>query len=117
MAWQQISIAHMQAVRENRGPRLPSWLGGADPVYAEDPATEFNARILELHSMDSWASVHQAWQDGFCRSIGLAEDVPEHRLLDAEKCPWLGGDPPLAVITGSCEHHEEHLNEASATIK
>lgn len=117
MAWQQISIAYMQAVREGGEPLLPGWLGGADPMYAEDHTTEFNARILELHSMNSWASVHQAWQDGFRRLIGLAEDVPAHRLFDAKQYQWLGGYPPAAVITGSCEHHEEHLNEVSATIR
>jgi hypothetical protein len=61
--------------------------------------------------------VHQAWQDEFRRLIGLAEGVPEHRLFDAEKYQWLRGYPLSVVITGSSVHHEEHLNQVSATIE
>jgi hypothetical protein len=116
-AWQQISVARMQAALDDRDPTFPGWLGGADPFYAEEHTTEFNARILELYREESWSSAHRAWREGFLRLIELSEALPEHEMFDANRYPWLKGYAPSDVVSGSCEHHEGHLEELSTAFK
>ncbi len=111
MAWQQISIARLEAALDNREPKLPSWLGGADPFYAEEHTDEFNAQILERYHMESWSSVYRAWQEGFLHFLELAKAIPEAKFFDANRYPWLHGYAVSEVVSGSCEHHEEHLEE------
>ena len=113
MAWQQISIARLQAVLNDTLPDLPGWLGGADIFFAEEHTTEFNNRIIEFNASEPWSCIYRDWREGFLRFIDLTESIPETKMYD-EKCyEWLNGYPPLAVINGSLEHHEEHLEEVS----
>jgi hypothetical protein len=115
MAWQQISIARLQAALKDEDPRLPSWLGGADPFYAEEHTAEFNARILELYHKESSSSVHRAWREGFLHLLESAEAIPEEKMVDPHRYPWLNGYALSVVLSGSSEHHEEHLEESSDT--
>ncbi|MCL4559334.1 MAG: ClbS/DfsB family four-helix bundle protein [Chloroflexi bacterium] len=110
-AWQQISIARMEAARFNREPEFPEWLAGMDPFTAEmeENRDHVNARIYLAHRVQSWSSVHRAWRDGFLKFMELAEVIPEDELLDAERFSWLKGYSLLVVLQGSYEHHEEHL--------
>jgi hypothetical protein len=48
-AWQQISIARLEAAILDTEPEFPTWLAGADPFFAEDHTDEFNARIYEIY--------------------------------------------------------------------
>jgi hypothetical protein len=41
--------------------------------------------------------------------LELAESIPEKDLLEIGKYPWLREYPLSAVLLGSYEHHEEHL--------
>lgn len=113
-AWQQVSIARLEAALLDREPQFPSWLGGADPFFAEDHADEFNARIYEIHRQRSWSSVYQSWREGFLRFLELAEAIPETMLSETERFPWLRGYALSAVLHGSYEHHQEHLAQLSA---
>ncbi len=58
--------------------------------------------------------VHQVWSEGFLRLIQLAEEIPQEKMFTAGRYPWLKGDPLSAVLLGSCEHHQEHLDSLSS---
>jgi hypothetical protein len=111
MAWQQISIARVQAAMAGRDPELPAWLGGLDP-HAEEHLHEINAKIHAFYHTQPWPEVHEAWREGFERFLGLAETTPEEALLDANRYSWLRGYALSGVLKGSCEHHREHLDVA-----
>jgi hypothetical protein len=106
-AWQQISIARLEAAQKNEVPTFPNWLGDSDPE-AEKEIDQYNARIYEISRKQSWSQVHREWREGFLRFLELGEVIPETELLDENKYPWLKGYPLLAVLEGSYEHHKEH---------
>lgn len=108
-AWQQVTLARLEAALHDREPELPDWLAGEDPE-SDDHLEEFNARIHETYREQPWSSVHQDWRDGFRRVLELGEIIPEKDLLDPEKYPWLEGYPLIVVLTGTHEHHhDDHL--------
>jgi hypothetical protein len=109
MAWQQVSIARLEAARLNKEPEFPDWLAGSDPE-SESAVDQYNARIYQTYHQLPWARVHQEWKDGFLRFLKLGEEIPETDLLDTGKYPWLKGYSLLAVLQGSYEHHHvDHL--------
>ena len=82
-AWQQRSIARMEAALFNREPEFPQWLPGADPD-SEGNTDRTNAWIYETHREQPWSKVHQNWREGFLRFLELGEGISERDLLDAE---------------------------------
>ena len=102
-AWQQVSIARLEAAQLDKEPVFPDWSAGLD-LEAEE-ADPVNARIYEIYHQQSWPRVHQDWRDGFLRFLKLAEEIPENDILDAKKYLWLKGYPLLAILQGSYEHH------------
>ena len=108
-AWQQITIARLEAALHDGEPELPDWLAGEDPE-SDDHLEEFNARIHESYRKQPWSSVHRDWREGFLRVLELGKAIPEKDLLDAKRYPWLEGYPLSAVLTGTHEHHhDDHL--------
>src|SRR4030067_519964 len=61
-AWQQVSIARLEAAQLNKEPVFPNWLSGLDPESEED-RDRFNARIYETYRQQPWSRVHQDWSD------------------------------------------------------
>ena len=110
-AWQEISIARLEAALRDTQPHYPAWLGGADPFFAEEHVNDFNARIQETHHGQSWASVHHEWREGFLRFLELAGAIPGATMFDAKRHAWLRGYALSSVLEGSWEHHQEHLAE------
>jgi hypothetical protein len=108
-AWQQVSIARLEAALRDAEPEFPAWLGGADPFYAEEHVDDFNARIGEIHRGQSWPNLVREWREGFLRLLELAEAM----LFDRERYPWLAGYGLSAVLEGTCDHHREHLEQLS----
>ena len=109
MAWQQLSIARLEAAQLNKEPVLPNWLAGSDPDSEED-LEQFNARIHETYHQQPWLSVYQDWRDGFLRFLKLGAEVPDIDLANTERYPWLKGHSLFAVLQGSYEHHhDDHL--------
>jgi len=102
-AWQQVSIARLEAAQLNKEPVFPTWSAGLDPESEE--AEPFNARIYEIYHQESWSRVHQDWRDGFHRFLKLAQEIPENDILDTKKYSWLKGYDLFAVLQGSYEHH------------
>ncbi|WP_374687155.1 ClbS/DfsB family four-helix bundle protein [Promineifilum sp.] len=111
-AWQQLSIARLEAARRGQEPIMPDWVTGPDPD-AEEDLEQFNATIHETYRQQPWLRVHEAWRTGFLRLLQLAEALPESDLQDAAKYPWLNGHALLDVLQGSYEHHVEHRDAFS----
>jgi len=109
-AWQEVSIAHLEAALLNTAPQFPAWLGSADPFYAEDHVDTFNARIQKLHRSQSWSTRHREWREGFLRFLELSEAIPDSIMFDKQRQPWLRGYSLAAVLEGSCQHHQHHLS-------
>jgi hypothetical protein len=116
MAWQQVSVARLEAAQLNTKPVFPSWLAGLDPE-SEEHREQFNARIHDAYRQQSWSRVHQDWRDGFLRFLRLGEEVSQDDLLNRERYPWLKGYPLIAVLEGSHSHHHEHLESLLASIR
>ncbi len=107
-AWQQVSIARLEAAHADAEPSLPDWLEGSDP-NSDEELDHFNARIYAIYQHVPWSRVHADWKKGFIRFLDLAAATPDEVLMDAHKHLWLNGYSLLAVLQGSLEHHQEHL--------
>ncbi len=110
MAWQQRSIARLEAALLDREPEFPNWPAELDPE-AEENTDPVNAWIYESYRDQPWSSVYQDWRAGFQRFLEAAEGISERDLLDAGKYPWLKGHPLCLVLLGSYDHHQEHLEK------
>lgn len=114
-AWQQRSIARLEAALLNREPEFPDWPAGLDPEA--DDVDQINAWIYETYREQPWSRVYRDWREGFLRFLELGEAIPEKDLLEAGRYPWLEGHPLSSILLGSYEHHqEEHLEPLLAWI-
>ncbi len=110
-AWQQRSIARMDAARNNRPPEYPAWPAAAgDPDSDDHSPDAINNWIFETNRDRPWPEVLSAWRNGFLRFITQAEATPEKDLMVKAKYAWLPGYALADVLTGSLEHHhQDHL--------
>ena len=106
-AWQQRSLARLEAALHNREPAYPPWPEQFDPE-AEGQPHDLNAWLYEQDRATPWADVHQRWREGFLRFLALADAIPEGQLTDKDTYPWLEGYALMDVLQGSLEHHREH---------
>ncbi len=106
-AWQQRSIARLEAALLNREPEFPKWPAELDPE-AEGQPHQLNAWIYETYRDQPWSSVHRDWREGFLRFLELGEAIAEKDLLDAGRYPWMEGQPLAFILQASYEHHQEH---------
>jgi hypothetical protein len=115
MAWQQRSIARMEAGLDNREPVFPKWPEGVDPEVED--VDQINAWIYQTYCDQPWQSVHEAWREGFLHFLELAEAIPEKDLMEVGRYAWLKDYALSAVLLGSYEHHhEEHLEPLLASL-
>ncbi len=115
-AWQQISIARMEAARQDREPEFPRWVAELQTDW-EGNANQTNAWIYETYREQSWSNVHQNWREGLLRFLELGEGIPEKDLLDASRYPWLAGHPLAFILVASYDHHQEHLEKLIAWLR
>jgi hypothetical protein len=109
MAWQTRSIARLEAAQSSKEPDFPRWPVQPLPDPG-DNTDEINAWIYKTHREESWSVVHASWRTGFQRFLELAHAIPEKDLLDPKRYPWMEGQPLLAVMQSSYEHHHiDHL--------
>lgn len=113
-AWQQRSIARLEAGQLNREPEFPDWPADLNPEAEEDLA-QINAWIYATYRDQPWPQVHQQWGDGFLRFLDLGAAVPERYLLDGSRYPWLEGYSLAFVLVASYDHHQEHLDALLAS--
>jgi hypothetical protein len=108
--WQKLSIARLEAARDNRDPDYHLGPEGLDPD-ADENVEKINAWIHETYADVPWAEVYKGWSDGFLRFMGLAEAIPEEVMMQPARYPWLKDSPLAAVLEGSYEHHQEEHYE------
>jgi hypothetical protein len=116
-AWQQRSIAWLEAARLDREPKFPAWPVGADPDPEND--LEFvNAWLYETYHEQPWSRVQRDWRAGILRFLELAEAISENDLLNPERYAWMEGQPLAVMLMSSYEHyHEEHLEPLLAWLR
>ncbi len=108
MAWQGLSIARLEAARDNRDPKYQLGPEGLDPD-ADENVEQINAWIHETYLNTPWSDVYKRWSSGFMHFLDLAEAMPEDVLMQPARFPWLKDTPLVAVLEGSYDHHhDEH---------
>ena len=115
-AWQQRSIARMEAALFNREPEFPMWLAGIDPD-SESYTDQVNAWIFENGREQPWVKVYRSWSEGFLRFLESGEGVSEKDLLDSNRYPWLKGYPLAYILLASYDHHQEHYEKLLAWLQ
>jgi len=114
--WQQVSVARLSAALEGRDPEYPRWSPELDVVH-ETNNDAVNAWIYGAYSARSWAEVHDEWRDRFHYVLQLAEAIPEEDWFVFGKPAWLGEYKLSAVVEGSHEHHQEHLDDLRSWLR
>ncbi|MCB9152362.1 MAG: DinB family protein [Caldilineaceae bacterium] len=121
-AWQQRSIARMEAGVNNTEPQMPQWWPDATVIRADAEADheaindQINAQIYELYREHPWSQVYAAWRTAFLHFLTVSQQVSEPALLDAGRYTWLSGYSLADVLLGSYDHHQEHLDKLLARL-
>jgi hypothetical protein len=116
-AWQQRSIARMEAAQHHREPEFPGWPAELHPESA-DGLDQVNAWIYETYHDNPWSSVYGDWRAGYLRFLDLGEAIPEKDLLEPGRYAWLEGEPLSLVLQASYDHHHvEHLEPLLAWLR
>jgi hypothetical protein len=115
-AWQQRSIARVDAARLNREPEYPKWGTDSDPD-TEGSTQETNAWLYQTYRDQPWSQVHQDWREGYLRLIEFSGEISEMNLLASGKYPWLGPHPLAFILLASYDHHQEHLDKLLAWLQ
>lgn len=114
-AWQQRSLARLEAARLDREPEFPAWPAMLDPE-ADEATDQLNAWLYAAYREQPWAAVYQAWRAGVLRCLAAAEAISERDFLDGSRYAWLEGHPLAVVLLASYDHHQEHLEELQARL-
>ncbi len=116
-AWQQISVARLEAALHKRDPELPGWVSELGPDW-EDDTDRTNAWIYQTNRDQPWSSVHRDWREGFLRFLELGQAIPEDDLVAPGRYAWLEGYQLSIVLQGSYEHHQvDHLEPLLAWLR
>lgn len=107
LAWQELSIARLDAAIHQHVPVNPTWLVSEDPDTGD--VDQDNERIYQEYQGVSWQDIFLKWSSGFELLIALSELVPEDDLFVVGKFPWLPGYALADVMIGTLEHHREHF--------
>ena len=114
-AWQQISIARMEAGSHGREPEFPKRISEQEDW--EENANQTNAITYEMNHKKSWSEVHQNWRDGFLRFLESGEPISERDLLDTSRYPWLNGYSLALILIASYDHHQEHYEKLTGWLQ
>ena len=115
-AWQQISIARMEAGVLDREPEFPKWILNLGEDWEED-ADRVNALTFETNHEKPWSKIYHNWRDGFLRFLELGNQISEKDLLDGDRYPWLKGYSLAFILIASYDHHQEHLEKLLAWLR
>ncbi len=108
-AWQQISVARVEAGARDREPEYPQWIVSLENW--EENADQVNALTFERNHAKPWSEVYQNWKNGFLRFLELGNKISERDLLDGDKYPWLHGHSLAFILIASYDHHQEHFEK------
>ncbi len=114
-AWQQRSIARLEAALSERTPEIPSWFPQIDPNL-EDATDQINTQIYDLFRDKPWSSVYQSWREGYLHLLELGEAFTEQKLLDTSRYPWLERHSLAFILVSSYDHHQEHYEKLIACL-
>lgn len=107
-AWQQRSIARVDAAVSGREPEFPKWLVDVDSD-SEDSPDRTNEWIYQTYRELPWSTVHENWRNGFLRFLELGQAISEEDLMEKEY-PWLKGYALYMILVSSYAHHHiEHF--------
>jgi hypothetical protein len=109
-AWQQISIARMEAGALNREPLYPQWIMNLGEDWEEN-ADRVNALTFERYHEGPWSETYQNWKNEFLRFVELGKEFSEKDLLDGDNYPWLKGYSLAFILVASYDHHQEHFEK------
>ena len=115
-AWQQRSLARLEAALNGSQPQFPDWPAQYSPD-TDASVDELNAWICETYQSHTWKQAYADWLAGYQRLIELSGRFAERDLFDDEHYPWMGGYPLAAVLTGTYDHHLEHVGQLRAWHK
>ncbi len=115
-AWQQISVARLEAATLNRKPEFPKWVTESGKDWEEN-ADQTNAWVYKNYHEQPWSKIHQNWKEGFLRLLELGDKIPEADLLNGDKYPWLEGYSLAFILVASYDHHQEHYDKLVAWLK
>jgi hypothetical protein len=113
-AWQQRTIARVEAALLDRQPEFPRWPAGLDPDGNPD---QINAWIYETYRELPWSQVHQNWSEGFRHLLELAQKISEQDLLAGERYAWLNGYSLALFLLATYDHHQEHLEKLQTRLR
>ena len=114
--WQQVSVARVEAALNGSKPQYPKLAEIVDLDDEEGDVDRANAWIYETNRAKPWPTVYSDWKAQFRRFLELSEQVPESDLLTKGKYTWLEHYSLSEVLSGSYEHHVEHLEELRARL-
>ena len=109
-AWQQISIARMEAGLNDREPQFPRWIVESIENWDED-ADRVNALTFARNHERPWPEIYENWKNGFMRFLELGGKISERDLLDGDRYPWLRGYSLAFILVASYDHHQEHYEK------
>ena len=113
-AWQQRSIARLDAAAQGHEPRYPAW--AADGIADPENATEsVNAAIIAAGRQLAWNDAFERWTRDYQKLMILARQFDEMQFLDSDRFSWLEGYSLADVLLGTYAHHQEHFDAVSNT--
>ncbi len=122
-AWQQRSLARLEAGKNESEPAMPVWWPDATVTRPEDAddheafTDAVNAQIHATFRDHSWQAIHEQWRADFLRLLEVGAAIPEAALLDPSRYSWLNGYSLADVLLGTYEHHHhEHLEALLARL-
>jgi hypothetical protein len=116
-AWQQRTIARLEAALHGHEPRFPHWPVALEDEESSEAVDRANAWILETNRNRPWSDVHQEWRNGFLRFLELMRATPEAELRPAGKLAWLAEYELLDAAAGVYDyHHAEHRVQLAAWV-
>lgn len=105
--WQRITNARIEAGIENSSPNL-DFLPKNFDIEGEN-ADPINEWIYMEYVNKNWTEIYTSWKNNFLELIKLVGKCDEKVLL--AKFEWIQGYPLMAVVSGTYEHHKEHIEK------
>lgn len=114
-AWEQLTIAKLEAALEDREIRFSLWPAPYEANNDEEQDV-INANIQAVTRGMSWERIYADWQATFQGVIELTEQIPEANLMEERRYPFMGGYRLMGQIATTWDHHGEHLRDLKAHL-
>jgi hypothetical protein len=110
-AWEQLTLARLEAALEDRELRFSLWPEPHEAGDDDELQDRINANIQLMTYDRSWERIYVDWQQTFQRVIALVEQLPEDKLMQEGRYAFMGGHQLMGQIMTTCDHHGEHLRD------